>query len=136
MKRKLSIYLAGYSKNLEYRKKVIHLYEKYFYFINPMDLKFDSIYKDFGINYDLYLVPHDKKMINQANIVIAKIDYLNKKDISIGTFMEIMYAYDRGIPVYSISNETSILENPWLKYHSKKQFKSIKECFNYLIPQF
>jgi hypothetical protein len=51
----------------------------------------------------------------------------------IGTPMEIMYAYEHGIPVFFISSEDKIRNNAWFKYHYKYGFKTIEECFDFIL---
>lgn len=131
---KFKIYLAGYNGDVNYRKEVISKYGDKINFVDPMTITFDDIYSN--INYgvsDIYLVKRDKKLIDYCDILVAKVEFLREGEISIGTYMEIMYAYMKGIPVFLISSSDELLENPWLKFHSSAFFNTIDECFENII---
>jgi nucleoside 2-deoxyribosyltransferase len=131
---RFTIYLAGYSKDLEYRQIVKENYGQYFNILDPMTITFEEVYADIGKELsDIYLIRRDKKMIDQCDILIAKIEFVPEGQIMVGTFMEIMYAYTKSIPVFLISSDNSLLENPWLKFHSVGRFNNIEECFNFII---
>ena len=50
---------------------------------------------------------------------------------SFGTVQEILYCYERDIPVFVISKKHQ--DNPWLKHHTTKFFDYIDDCFEYLL---
>jgi nucleoside 2-deoxyribosyltransferase len=50
---------------------------------------------------------------------------------SVGTSMEVLYAYDRGIPVVVINRSFAAI-SPWLLYHSKCIVGSIPDALNIL----
>lgn len=131
---KFKIYLAGYNGDLDYRKEVIEKYGDKINLIDPMTITFDEVYSK--VNYevsDIYIVKRDKRMIDSCDILVAKVDFLSEGKISIGTYMEIMYAYMKGIPVFLISTFDELLENPWLKFHSVARFNDIEECFESIL---
>jgi nucleoside 2-deoxyribosyltransferase len=131
---KFTIYLAGYNKDIEYRKIVKEKYGEHFIILDPMTITFDEVYKDIGKELsDIYLIRRDKKMIDQCDMLIAKIEHLPEGKIMIGTIMEIMYSFMKGIPVFIISSDNCLLENPWLKFHSTGRFNSIDECFDFIL---
>jgi len=133
---KFTIYLAGHNKDLEYRKFIKIKYWNEINILDPMINTFEEVYEDIGEELsDIFLVRRDKKMIDQCDILIAKVEYLPEGEISIGTYMEIMYAYMKGIPVFLISSTNSLLENPWLKFHSTGRFNSAKECFEFILSK-
>jgi len=133
---KFTIYLAGYNKDLEYRKEVIENYGKHFNILDPMTITFDEVYEDIGKELsDIYLIRRDKKMINQCDMLIAKVEHLPEGKIMIGTFMEIMYAHTKGIPVFIISSDDNLLENPWLKFHCVARFNTVKDCFEFILDK-
>lgn len=133
---KLKIYLAGYSKDLEYRKIIKEKYSNNLIFIDPMVITWDDVYKNVPSNVnDIWLIKRDKKLIDQCDILVAKIEFLPKGKIMIGTIMEFMYAFDHGIPVYLISSEKEIINNAWLKFHYKKAFFDIEECFDFILQK-
>jgi nucleoside 2-deoxyribosyltransferase len=130
---KLKIYLAGFSKDLEYRKFAIKYYGNLFELVDPMCITWDDVNNNVNKNVtDIWLIKRDKKLIDDCDILVARIEYLPTGEIMVGTIMEIMYAYDHGIPVFLISSEDKILNNAWLKFHYKKGFKTVEECFEYL----
>jgi len=130
---KMRIYLAGHSKDLDYRKFVKDYYSDKIDIVDPMSITWDDVDKNIENNIqDIWIVRRDKKLIDGCDLVVAKIDYLKKREISIGTFFEIAYAFEKGIPVYVISCD-EILENVWLKFYYKNGFNTIKECFNFII---
>lgn len=130
---KFTIYLAGYNQDLEYRKIVKKEYGKYFNLIDPMTITFEEVYNNIGEDLaDIFIVKRDKKLIDKCDILVAKIEYLPKGQIMVGTIMEIMYAYTKGIPVFLISSEERIRENAWLKFHSEATFCDIEECFDFI----
>lgn len=133
---KFTIYLAGYNKDLEYRKEVKENYGEHFNILDPMTITFDEVYEDIGKELsDIYLIRRDKKMINQCDILIAKVEHLPEGKIMIGTFMEIMYAHTKGIPVFIISSDDNLLENPWLKFHCEARFNTVKDCFEFILDK-
>jgi len=136
MKVKLKIYLAGYSKDIEYRNYVKNNYgnENKLEFVDPMTITFSEVYDKIGRELsDIYIVRRDKKLISQCDILIANIEFLPQGQMMIGTIMEIEYAFSIGIPVFVISSEKEIRENPWIKFHTRKSFDSIKKCLDYIV---
>lgn len=131
---KFTIYLAGYNKDLEYRKIVKDNYGEHFNILDPMTITFEEVYADIGKELsDIYLIRRDKKMIDQCDMLIAKVEHLPEGKIMIGTLMEIMYAYTKSIPVFLISSDNNLLENPWLKFHSAARFNTIDGCFEFIL---
>ena len=133
-KLKFTLYLAGPWRDTEYRSIIKEKYDNNFILLDPMTMTFDKVYNDIGKDLsDIYLIRRDKKMIDQCDIVIAKVEHLPPGQIMIGTIMEIMYSCTRNIPVFLISSSDDLLTNPWLKFHTRKQFHSIEECFKYIL---
>jgi nucleoside 2-deoxyribosyltransferase len=131
---KFKIYLAGYSKDLKYRKESIEKYGNKIDFIDPMCITWDDVNTNICKNVsELWLVRRDKKLIDQCDILVANAEYLPYGEMMIGTPMEIMYAYDKGIPVYLISSNDNILNNAWFKFHYRKGFKTIEDCFEFIL---
>lgn len=130
---KTRIYLAGWSQDFAYRQEVICKYDNVFDLLDPMSICWCDINQHVSKNlHDIWLVKRDKKLIDDCQILVAKVEHVPQGEIMIGTFMEILYAYERGIPVFLISSNEKIRENTWLKFHYKKAFASIDECFGYL----
>lgn len=53
---------------------------------------------------------------------------------SVGTSMEILYAWERKKPVVVVTSQ-GIKLSPWLIYHSNKVYYSFKEAIDYIIKQ-
>ena len=131
---RFTVYLAGHHKDLEYRKIVKSKYGRKLKLIDPMTISFLDVYDNIGEELaDIYIVRRDKKLIDQCDILVAKVEYLPKGEMTPGTIMEILYAYTQGIPVFLISSEESIRENAWLKFHSEATFCDIEECFDLIL---
>jgi len=64
------------------------------------------------------IVELDKIDIENSDIILVNYD-----KPSVGTSMEILYAWERGKLVILVSEEKTKL-SPWLKYHSHRQFYS------------
>jgi nucleoside 2-deoxyribosyltransferase len=75
------------------------------------------------------LVNSDKLSIQRSNIVVA-----NCWKISVGTSMEILYAWERSIPTFIIYREKNL--HPWIRYHSTKVFYDVTECVEFLNNNF
>jgi len=71
------------------------------------------------------IVEEDKAEIDQCDIVVV---YPWKN--SAGTSMEILYAFERGIPVFTKVSEHGEVVSPWIRYHSTKLFTDWGELIN------
>ena len=129
---KLTVYLAGYSGDTEYREFVEKNFGDKIKLINPMNITHLEVIEDIGKNeYDTCIVRRDKKLILSSDIVVA---YLSENSPSFGTTMEIVYAYENGIPVYviDITKGMQKYNDAWVKFHTKKSFDTIIDCFCYI----
>ena len=128
---KLKVYLAGPSKELEYRKIVKESYGDKLELVDPMTITWPEVNEQIGENCNyVYVVQRDKKLILQSDILVAYVSFL-----SFGTIMEIMFAYDHGLPVYIISDNDEYLDDAWVLFHSTKQWKTIKSCFDFIASR-
>ena len=75
------------------------------------------------------IVNYDKSIIKQCDLLIANITRL-----SAGTSMEILYAWERDIPVLLIANKE--INNPWLIFHSSFIVKDLKEAVDVIKNNF
>jgi nucleoside 2-deoxyribosyltransferase len=71
------------------------------------------------------IVEKDKAEVNASDILLA---YCTKP--SVGTSMEVLYAWENRKKVYVITENNEI--SPWLLYHSHGIFKSVGEAVRYL----
>lgn len=90
-------------------------------FLDPMQRDYRGVTDQFVSD----IVEGDKNDIDSADILLV-----NHVKPSVGTSMEILYAWERKKEIYIISpsNENS----PWLIYHSTKIFHSINEVIVFL----
>lgn len=72
------------------------------------------------------IVELDKIDIGNSNIILV-----NHDRPSVGTSMEIIYAWERGKMIISVYPENLVV-SPWLKYHSHFIFHSFKEAFDFI----
>lgn len=75
------------------------------------------------------IVEKDKEDIDNSTHVLV-----NYTKPSVGTSMEILYAWERNKPVYIITSP-EIKLSPWLIYHSKKIFYSIEKALEEIYEQ-
>jgi nucleoside 2-deoxyribosyltransferase len=73
------------------------------------------------------IVELDKKDIDGSDIVLV-----NYNKPSVGTSMEILYAYERNRIVITVAKDASSI-SPWLKYHSDCMFNNIDDAINYIL---
>jgi len=131
---RITAYLAGWSKEFGYRKIVKDKYGDKVNVIDPMTIDHFQVIDNVGKNeYATYIIRRDKKLIDKSDILVAYI----KIGATYGTIMEIMYAYERGIPVYVIDPTAGmeITDDAWVRFHCKKRFNSIEECFDYILSK-
>ena len=134
---KLAVYLAGYAEEVAYRKYVEDRYGHNIIILNPMTITHIEVKENIGMNeYANYIVRRDKKMILQSNILVVYIDEYGGYPMW-GTSMEIMFAYCNGIPVYVIDVTPGMkhANNAWVKFHTKKSFSTIDDCFDYILSK-
>lgn len=68
------------------------------------------------------IVELDKKDIDNSSIIL--VNYIKP---SVGTSMEILYAYERRKLIFTVATKgTSI--SPWLRYHSNKFFENFNDA--------
>jgi nucleoside 2-deoxyribosyltransferase len=88
--------------------------------LDPMSRDYRERLDEPGI--DREIVENDKRDIDEAEILVV---YFDKP--SVGTAMEILYAFERGkyILVINVSKGQS---SPWLTYHASNTVKSLDEA--------
>lgn len=74
------------------------------------------------------IVEGDKADIDQCDAVLV---YFEKP--SVGTAMEVLYAWERKTPVVVI-NRSGKPVSPWLVYHACAVVDSIEAAFKFLLP--
>ena len=83
--------------------------------LNPMDRDF----RDSPLSHLPELVEEDKIAIELSDVVLV-----NFTEKSIGTSMEMLYAWERGKRVIVVSEEFT--EDPWLVYHSHNIYRDME----------
>ena len=94
--------------------------------LNPMDRD----YRSDPLSHLPALVEEDKIAIELSDIVL--VNFTSK---SIGTSMEILYAWERGKRIIVVSEDFT--EDPWLVYHSHNICRTMEEALDkiYLISK-
>ena len=116
----MRIYLAGWTKETFYR----FYCHKNFSECNGLQIIDPLKFAD-QTNPDLVLL--DKQLMDSCDVLVA---YISRA--SFGTVQEILYCYERDIPVFIITPKKH-QKNPWLKHHTTKFFNYIDDCFDYLL---
>jgi len=135
-----SIYLAGHSIEFEYRKYCIDNYSDEFVLLDPIGRSLDVLKKnDWDVDKiasgeisiadeDIaFIVEEDKKDILKCDYLLA---YVKKP--TFGTVMEIMYAYEKYIPIIAVNPNGDWKGDIWLKYHACVIVNTLDEAFEYI----
>ena len=93
-----------------------------------------QVIDEIGLNeYATWIVRRDKKWILESDIFVV---YIGDQGATWGSAMEIIFAYENGIPVYVIDASVNKSGNDgWVKFHTKKSFNSIDECFDFILSK-
>lgn len=95
----------------------------------PSDCEvFDPMDRDYRGQTDEFfreIVEDDKAHIDQCHILL--VNYLKA---SVGTAMEILYAWERGKQVVIVHQNHEV--SPWMLYHCHKLCRSLPEAINYI----
>ena len=89
---------------------------------------FDPMVRDYrGKTSENYqrIVEEDKELIDEAQVLLV-----NHIKPSVGTSMEILYAWERKKHVVVISENPEI--SPWLIYHSNETFSSLNDAIDHI----
>ena len=73
------------------------------------------------------IVEGDKADIDRCDAMI--VNYVKP---SVGTSMEILYAWQRGIPVVVVAAPDAVI-SPWLRYHSRRIVASLTEALSEVV---
>jgi nucleoside 2-deoxyribosyltransferase len=121
--RKIRIYIAGAVRETSYREFVHKVYgdNQNLELLDPIRIVTQCFPE---------VVELDKQLIKDSDIVVA---YIHSP--SWGTSMEMIYAYENGIPVYVINPNKDHMENFWVKYHTTKFFDNISDCFDEILQE-
>ena len=122
----MKVYLAGPIFQMEdhecidWRKQAKHK-------LNGFEV-FDPMVRDYrGVTDENYqkIVEEDKAFIDDCDVLLV-----NHLKPSVGTSMEILYAWERKKHVIIISENSK--NSPWLIYHSDKIFSSLDDAVNHI----
>ena len=72
------------------------------------------------------IVEGDKSDIDLCDMIL--VNYIKP---SVGTSMEILYAYERNKVVITVADKSLVL-SPWLVYHSHKIFNTMEDAIKYI----
>ncbi len=90
---------------------------------------FDPMVRDYRGREDecmKEIVELDKKDIDQSDVILVNYD-----KPSVGTSMEILYAWERKKTIILVAAKNTKL-SPWLKYHSTYIFHSFDEAYKFI----
>ena len=92
--------------------------------INPMDRDYRGVEDEKYIE----IVESDKTDIDNSDILLVSYD-----KPSVGTSMEILYAYEHNttMPIYLFTRATTI--SPWLRYHVDIIFDSLESAVDHIL---
>ena len=131
------IYIAGWTGEVKYRKYIQEKYSKVLNVFDPMKEVEANIVDDvvkkatekyvFSKEDITKIVEGDKAAILSCDILTA---FVNK--ITVGTMMEIIFAFDNKIPVYLIDPSLQFRRDIWVNYHSTMIFDTIDDCYGYI----
>ena len=122
----MKVYLAGPifqcedTECIEWRQKAKRLLNGFEVF-DPMDRDYRGSTNE---NYEK-IVEEDKAFIGKCDVLLV-----NHLKPSVGTSMEVLYAWERKKNIVIISKSYDI--SPWLLYHSTKIFNSLSESIDYI----
>lgn len=124
MNHKIKIYLAGtiYDDGPDaiWKSSLINHFEgdSRFLFYDPKP----------QLETEQYMVLKDKSEIRNCDIFVA---YMQLP--TVGTSMEILYAYENQKPVFVINPNGSLFNNLWLEYHMTIMCNGVSDCANHIV---
>jgi len=89
--------------------------------IDPMERDYRGVTNENHKN----IVEDDKALIDSCDVLLV-----NHLKPSVGTSMEILYAWERDKKVYLICEDGEV--SPWLLYHATRIFKSQKDALEHI----
>ena len=122
----MRVYLAGPifqsedSECIDWREEAKQLLDGH-ETIDPMDRDYRGVTDKFFKE----IVEEDKALIDSCDILL--VNYIKP---SVGTSMEILYAWERKICAVVVSENSE--NSPWLIYHSHEIFSSLKKAVEYI----
>jgi len=121
--RKVKVYIAGAIREQAYREYVHNVYgdNQKLELLDPIRI----VKQEFP-----EVVEKDKMLIEESDILVAYV-----QEPSFGTVMEIIYAFEKGVPVYLINPNKKHMMNFWIRYHSTKFFETISDCFDEILQE-
>lgn len=121
----LRVYVAGHTKETEYRQTVATEYGHRLILVDPLAIHgFETETTDYEIP------DRDKELIRSCDVVVA---FVRKP--TFGTVMEIIFAYENGIPVLLIdpTGGQQIAKDIWVARHVSRVYPTIIACFEHIL---
>lgn len=121
----LRVYVAGHTGETRYRQIVTGEYGHRLILVDPIAIH------GFQAETTNYNIPEeDKELILSCDILVA---YIRKP--TYGTVMEVIFAYENGIPVLLIdpTDGQVNVKDIWLGYHVSRVFPTIVACFEHIL---
>lgn len=78
------------------------------------------------------IILRDLKDVEEADVILCNFNELSPHRLSIGTFMEIMAAYELRKPVVVVAQDPRIYEHPWINAMSVRRFKRLDQGLEYI----
>jgi len=121
----LRVYVAGHTKETEYRQTVATEYGHRLILVDPLAIHgFETETTDYEIP------DRDKVLIRSCDVVVAFV-----RKATFGTVMEIIFAYENGIPVLLIdpTEGQQIAKDIWVARHVSRVYPTIIACFEHIL---
>lgn len=120
-----SIYGIPKEEASGWRKEVIKKLDGKVWCIDPLRKPYEVLEEKYK-EYWKDIVETDKRDIDISDFIIVKWDRP-----SVGTDQEIIYAYDKGKPVYLVTDKSRF--SPWIRYHATKIFDDMDSLLKFVI---
>lgn len=131
MEEKLKIYLSGPIANrtddecLKWRLHVAKLWKEKYGGISFSPMRRD--YRETTSHFDKEIVEFDKIDIERSDALVVYYDVP-----SVGTSMEIIYAFERGKLIAIVEKTPGSYMSPWMRYHSHSIFSTFEDALNFI----
>ncbi len=128
-----AVYLAGKMSGLTFKKMSMWRIRAAKVLKKANFKVFDPVHTDLASAYSSKsIVVNNKYQIRHSDIVLAEFDY---EDISLGTFGEIVFAYENNIPVITWGTCKKIY-HPWIQFHITNHFIDLEDALNHIIENY
>ena len=94
--------------------------------------------RDYRGHSDITEVVNEIVVLDKHDIDVCEclLVYFDDNRPSVGTSMEIIYAFEREKPIFVVANQPRERLSPWLIYHTTKFFNSFEEAVDFMVSAF